>query len=701
MTSKKTPLAKPSAAAKELGLTKLKESGLDLDDAKKLGLEFLTANQAAMLGHDPVPCIKIPYFDKTGKPLSTWPKHPPFYRVRLFMPAGFDDITDGKVKRYSQPQGGTAAAYFPQTQDWDTILDDPLEPLLFTEGEFKAACACKYGFPTIGLGGVHNWHSHPKGVEFLPELEAIKWVGRNVYIVFDSDYQTNPLVCMALKEFAEALVERGAFPYVATLPALPELKKTGLDDYLVAEGAEALERVLHAAVPLGLTRVLFRYNEKFVFVRDPGLIVDQHSLSKIAMPVFTNGLESTKTYQEASLAKDGTMVYRPVAAAAAWLTWPLRSEADRLTYRPGQPKVVGREFNVWPGWGLQPIKGNVKPFLKLIDHLFQGAEPEAKQWFLRWCAYPLQHPGTKMFSSAVFQGMHHGTGKTLVGMTLGLIYGKNYASIGQDDLHSSFNQWAESKQFVMGDDVTGSDKREDNDRLKKLITQTEVWVNTKYIPSYMVPDCINYFLNTNHADAFFLEDTDRRLFIHEVIVSPLTEEFYRQYMDWLKKDRPKQGDETATGGAAHVFDYLLHLPLGDFNPAAAAFKTAARARMIETVQSDVGGWCRQLRDNPDHILRVGDIAVQRDLFSNQELLEGFYDKMGKTRVTANGLGRALKDAGFRQVNNGTAIKLSDGSLARYYAVRHAEQWLTAPFDACRQHLEKARMSAVKPGGKKF
>lgn len=55
----------------------------------------------------------------------------------------------------------------------------------------------------------------------------------------------------------------------------------------------------------------------------------------------------------------------------------------------------------------------------------------------------------------------------------------------------------------------------------------------------------------------------------------------------------------------------------------------------------------------------------------------FYDPEGKTRTTANGLGRELARAGVRQVCSGMPIRLKDGSQGRYYAIRNADSWLTA------------------------
>jgi hypothetical protein len=363
----------------------------------------------------------------------------------------------------------------------------------------------------------------------------------------------------------------------------------------------------------------------------------------------------------------------------------------KFTYAPGEDKFTygdyGTLFNTWSGWGVNPKAGSVKLFLKLIDHIFTGAEPEAKQWFIRWLAYPLQFPGVKMFCSAVVHGIRHGTGKSLVGYVLGRIYGSNFTEISQIDLHNHFNEWAECMQFVLGDDVTGSNKRNDADFLKKLITQREIRINPKYIPTYVVPDCINYYFTANHPDSFFLEDDDRRFFIHEVQVGALDEEFYVEFMMWLD-----------SGGASAVFDYLLNLDLGDFNPAAPAFRTAAKERMIANVQSDLAGWTRLLISAPDHVLRVGEVKITKDLFNTKELLQ-LYDPMGKTGTTANGLGRELARAGLRQICNGNPIRLSDGSQSRYYAVRNIEFWtLKAAAAAAIKHLDG--WNSPKPTEKK-
>jgi hypothetical protein len=675
----------------ESATAKLKSSGLTLKDAEVLGITYLTRDETAALceSFERFRSLRLDYFDHAGKPAFDWPGvKTPFYRIRyLEEPQGFESMTEQKAQRYAQPPNTAPVAYFPRNVDWTKLVKDPSKPIVVTEGELKAAKACREGFPTIGLGGVYNWRSHKNGISFLPSLEVVDWVRRAVYICFDSDARGNAMVRSALRELADELQRRGALVYFVALPELKGLKKVGLDDFLVhaPSAVEQMTDLLHRAEPLGLTAALWEINKRYVYVRDPGLVYNLHTRAKVSPTAFKEHVESTASYQEGEF--NGEKVsYESVPASQAWLRWPLRGEVGRLTYKPGQPERVGDEHNIWPGWGVEPApkpKGKGRraerpdAWDRLLTHLFKGAEPEARGWFEQWCAYPLQYPGTKLFTTAVFHGIKHGTGKSFVGYTLGRIYGRNFAEISEMDLHNHFNEWAEAKQFVLGDDVTGPNKRADADFLKKLITQRELRVNAKYMPTYVVPDCVNYFLTSNHPDSFFIEDDDRRFFVHEVVVSGLDEQFYKEYELWLD-----------SGGASQLFRYLLDVDTSTFNPSAPAMRTAAKERMTATVRSDLASWVRQMAAAPDQVLRVGDIVVDKDLFTSQELLE-FYDPDRRTGTTANGLGRELARAGVRQVMDGMPVRLSDGRQLRLYAVRNADRWLAQRrTDAMAKHLEQ-------------
>jgi hypothetical protein len=365
---------------------------------------------------------------------------------------------------------------------------------------------------------------------------------------------------------------------------------------------------------------------------------------------------------EESQGKDGEIKRKKVKTAQKWLEWESRFELQKIDYAPGQPRIYDDHWNTWKGWGCEPVKGSVAPWSALLDHIFK-ANKEARLWFERWAAYPFQHPGTKLFTNVLIWGTHHGTGKTLVGYTLRDIYGENAVEISDENLQSAFNAWAQHRQFVVGEEITGTDRRQDANRLKRMVTREQVEINTKYQPTYSVRDCINYYLTSNHPDTLFMDDTDRRGFVYEVVGAPLSLEFYKEYDAWRKGPGP-----------SHLFYYLLNLDLGDFNPTAPALATHSKTQMINDNKSDLGSWVLGLREDTEAALRVlGDSASQSaELVSGPNLLR-CYDPTGDGKVTANGLGRELKRAGFRQANNGVPLRTIHG-LQRLWIIRNQEKW---------------------------
>lgn len=662
----KTNLRKVSGFSAEAA-DKLLSSGITVEQATALGM-YDVGNAATLdPAFDGAPALVLPYYNADKKLMKAHPAWPEFYRIRYLSSGfGFGDMTEGKKPRYSQPANTGVCAYLPLCTDWKAIQKDYREPVCITEGELKAAKACLEGFPTIGLGGVYNFRAAKRGMFWLPELEAFDWARRRTIICYDSDYASKPDICGAINVLAEELQERGALVELATLPDVyDDDRKTGLDDFLVARDADALVKVLAAADPLAMSTTLWRMNDQIVYIEDPGFIVDQKTRQKITPNAFTqHSAYSTANTPERKVRPDGQVSFVKASAAPIWMKWPLRRSASKLTYRPGQPLFCEGEFNQWKGWGCEPKKGDVKPWLELIKFIFEGADKEAIEWFLDWCAYPLQKPGSKLFSAVVVHGRMTGTGKTLIGYTLAKIYGGNFTKIKNEDLKDTW--WAENRQFVLGDEISGSDKRSESDALKAMITQEEVNINIKYVPQFTIPDCVNYYFTSNHADAFFLEDEDRRYFVHEVTArAPLPQAFYSAYEAW------KEGD-----GPAALFHWLLQRDLSKFNPKAPAYRTAARERMAVQSKSDLGLWCYELMSNPDAKLRVGQMRHTRDLFTSTELLAMYNsqtDHQGKP-VTVNGMSRTLGQAGAVQVYSGSPITLPDGTQGRYFAIRNTAQW---------------------------
>jgi len=219
--------------SKKAMLEDLKRSGLTTADVTKLKLRPLTAEQTKKLVNKKLESYELPYFDLKGKKI-------PYSRVR-FLESERKFGKEIKTIRYSQPKDSGVHLYIPPLLKWGDIALDINTPIIFTEGEKKAAKACKEGIPCIGLGGVWSFKSNKKGKMLIDDFKLFKWKEREVSLIFDSDLATNPKVMQALVAFSKELTRLGAHVYIAYLPEAANGDKVGLDDYLLTNSVEDLE----------------------------------------------------------------------------------------------------------------------------------------------------------------------------------------------------------------------------------------------------------------------------------------------------------------------------------------------------------------------------------------------------------------------------------------------------------------------------
>jgi len=230
--------------------------------------------------------------------------------------------------------------------------------------------------------------------------------------------------------------------------------------------------------------------------------------------------------------------------------------------------------NLWGGWPTEPKAGKCDRVLDLLQYLCseERNSRELYQWVLRWCAYPIQHPGAKMKSCIVVHG-GQGAGKNLVFEAVMAIYGQYGSILDQNALVDKHNDWASRKLFMIADEVVAQAHRyEQKNVLKVLVTGQKIRINPKHIAAYDEVNHLNLVFLSNEAMPVVLEEDDRR---HCVIWTP------------PKKDRDYYKailTELANGGIAALHHYLLHLDLGDFDPGALPPETEAKRDLIKLAQ---------------------------------------------------------------------------------------------------------------------
>ena len=611
--------------------TRLRESGLTPKTAKALALRPLTAQQTsdAAPHFRRAPSLLIPYHDASGKRLS-------MYRIRYL---DTDQLPD--LRRYDQPEGLPPRAYLPRLLPWKKIAEDPRIHLTITEGEFKAACACVRDIPTIGLGGVWSWRATKLGISFLPELADFEWKGRYVELCFDSDLSSNSAVRLALLKLSLELVQRGAECKMVLLPG-PD--KQGIDDFLIAEGRAAylcLER--HTIHPHEAERAEIFAQWAYVDKEDAVVRITDGTIFRNRQH-FTNAASSFFVMDS-----DG----KTKSAVAEWYKDPKRIVVPEFVFRPQtSERLLDEGYNLFEGLGVQPKRGSIAPFLKLVDAVV-GPRPDLRRWLLQWMAYPLQNLGTKMNSCVFLCHPRQGTGKTSLGTLLLDIYGTTHHGFHLQD-HQFFgpwNHWFERGLFVLADDLSFESSREGRATFVNAITSQTVELSAKWRKSKRVENHVNFLFTANSAGALPLDiGKNRRVCVIEVQKILPTAWFLNVFVPWRRKQQ----------GAARLLDYLLRLDLGGFDPNADACDTTERALAIESSAPTLHQWVLDLVQND---------LPESDLWTSRQLQEIYRAKKRKD-VSPQALARALRAAGSEPLGQ----QQVNGRWESLWAVRRTQHW---------------------------
>ncbi len=165
-------------------LKHLRESGLSDATITAAGIRSETSPDALAA------CLNWRKPNKKMAPAIVWPYigadgSNGYYRVRPDTPR----TVKGDPVKYESPREMPNRVYYPPGVA--ELLQDAQAELLVTEGEKKALKAKQEGFACLGLPGVFAWKDKRREA-LLPELQRVNWVGRLVYIAFDSDLSRKP-----------------------------------------------------------------------------------------------------------------------------------------------------------------------------------------------------------------------------------------------------------------------------------------------------------------------------------------------------------------------------------------------------------------------------------------------------------------------------------------------------------------------------
>jgi hypothetical protein len=671
--AKPRPLSSLSAET----LADLARSGLDADDDARMGIyepdrAEMKANGLSRKNR----WYAIPYFGPDGSDTG-------FRRYR-----NLDFVADEEESRgpkYKQTPGTAPLVYFPKCIDWTAVLGDPTAEIFFTEGEKSSYRASKAGIPCLGTGGCWSWSGKSNGTLLAKDItDNVPLKNRPVIIIAESDAEEKSGVAKALDAFGVALRIEGAQPSHVILPPKSDddEAKVGVDDFLSPSGLET--SAVTAALALSkfkkLERLSFDLQDELFWARERYAVTIYHPQGSIldiqkSVPILKSAFDliaAKRTVGVRYRDAKGVLKTRSERLGKAYPEWKYRREYGSVGYWPGKLREIDTggeypDYNLWPGWACDSIEGGVSLWKELLDHDFQDAPAEDREWFEKWCASPIQHPGEKLFTGALIFG-EQGYGKTLIAYCLAEIYGWNFKEINQHQLHGAFNEWGKHRQLVLAEEISNSNRKVDADNLKGMLTRRRITINAKFQPEYEIDDTINYIFCSNHFDAMSLENSDRRFFVHEVKYK-IAQSKGAEIMAWVK----------TPAGAAALRYYFEHLDLTGFNPHAAAPMTAAKASMQDLSRGEMQTYARRIAKKEIDEFAYSDVwqlaELEKDApkdrrlerFDTSLLKEGGRN-LGQVRVGADNLRLwACRDGEHWMKQLGAVI-------AAEYLRRNPKQW---------------------------
>ena len=248
------------SSPEELMATDLAKSGLIYQDMLTRVLDDASKSECGLSSK--VMGYVIPYFDMSGKLLT-------FYRTK---------ILNSSVIKYMQVKDSSNHVYFPKNF-MEVFKEAQYKYVILTEGEKKAAITCKMGIPCVAFGGVDSWVNKTLIIPKNSEIEAYKGPSSGLLKVklpsANFDDTTITSYAVGFRELLDLCMQKDTVIYIAydtdttkgcssgpqraaaklgyelrhsgfTLNYIKQLvlpylgDKTGLDDFIVKSGVDAL-----------------------------------------------------------------------------------------------------------------------------------------------------------------------------------------------------------------------------------------------------------------------------------------------------------------------------------------------------------------------------------------------------------------------------------------------------------------------------
>ena len=211
------------------------------------------------------------------------------------------------------------------------------------------------------------------------------------------------------------------------------------------------------------------------------------------------------------------------------------------TFNPslGDKRIINangrRLLNQYVDSRIKPKPGiNTDIWWEFFEYLFPIEED--RHQMRRWLSTLYAKPEVRMAFGVLVLSTAQGVGKSTVGDVAARLIGPNQCSFPGDTMitASDFNGWLVNKRLIVVHEIYAGASWRAYNRLKTLITDSEIEANVKNQPTYTMPNWAHFYCASNSMEALRIEKDDRRWLVPQVATEMWSIKKYQDLWSWIR-----------------------------------------------------------------------------------------------------------------------------------------------------------------------
>ena len=318
---------------------------------------------------------------------------------------------------------------------------------------------------------------------------------------------------------------------------------------------------------------------------------------------------------------------KAVGLVDAWLKHPQRRQYAGLVFAPGDDTLPRGILNLWTGYAVDPVPGDVSVWLELLEAMVPS--PTLRAFVLLWLARKIQNPGDVPDTVLIFMGAK-GTGKNSLFDPLITLFGRHAMLAADPELIAGRFTWhLMTLCFAVLDEAVFVGDPKQADRIKSRITAKDAHYEQKGMDPMQGVNRCAFVMLTNHDHVWQATADERRAVVVEVGESLRGDfAFWTRYHAWVKGSGP-----------AALLHYLQRVDVSGFNPRQIPKGESLRQQIELTALRDPGtAWWHQCLSEGEVRCRDGVYPLSEGTPTRlpRNVLRESYEQSAAARQNRNG-----------------------------------------------------------------